>query len=1375
MKNNHSEKKCFHSIRTLAVGACSVMIGMAFLGGTVVSAEEVAETGADTSVVAAAEEKSRTADEAEIAGTHPVADEVEPALQSTPVRAENKAASTESEEALKTENETESTATVEAEKSEKEAITPIPVEESGDIPKDELPFPEEAQLRPKEVKFDSWADLLNWQPDAREDDALNRGSVPLVERHQGEIINPKASSEAKVQALSNMNSKAENHASVGGEEFKAYAFDYWQYVDSMVFWDGLVPTPDVIDAAHRNGVPIYGSLFFNWSSSQEDQDRLAEAMQQDESGAFPVARKLVDLAKYYGYDGYFINQETAGQKVYELPEKIRDFMVYIKEYGESVGHPIKVSWYDSMTNSGSRHYVNGVSNVNDYYIKPVDGKTPADTVFANFNWSQDINDTTVEHMKSLGRNPFDVFAGFELQQGGSYHSNINWDALIDKDTGKLRLSLGLFSPDTITSLGKTGEDYHENENIFWTGYQGNPTGNKPADKQWYGIANVIADKTPIVGRTFHTSFNTGHGKKWFVDGKVSKDSEWNYRSVSGILPTWRWWVTTDGTPLDIHYDFDDAYNGGNSLAFKGKIERATKQDVMLYSTKLEPTATSKLRLTYQGGEGAIVKVGLATTPDYKNVELYTLSTASSTGWKTEVFDLAKLTGKTIYGIKLAFEYDRAVEDYSFKLGELSIAEKETAPATPTEIKVKAKVIKNAQDAEAILQFKGNTDADYYEVYAEVGNEWKLLTGSSSTTIYIPKLSRDTQDTGTTQRLKIVSVGKNGIRSEAGIADFDWGLTVRDTTLPRQAAPNVVLGAIVTGTSYPQNGGNEGPESMLNGTITSLSDKWCISDTTASVDIKLTLPRTIVRWVVDHAGAGGESVNDGLMNTKDFDLYYKDENGEWQLAKAVRGNKAHTSDILLDQPITAQEWRLHVITADNGTPWKAIRIYNWKMYEKLDTETPNIPMNHALARDLGNNHIQLGFKDVPAHTTIRVYDSNEASEPIAVARTDQKGNLILAPIAFDKRPSVLYYRAQAENMDVSNLLAVLVPKEETKIKTVNWETPVMKRVYQTGEALSLAGSSLRVAYDSGEADKIIPLTYPGVTVQPISTNQYGEQRLAVQYLGHLLASPLTVYVLQSALPATEVVGLEVTRFPKAEYMLGEDLFLEDGRFKVWTADNQSYERALTDEGVVVTGYNKNQVGEQVLTLSYKGASTQYRVQVLPQPRVENPTPQPRPDTPPGDDGNKEKGVSTVRPPEVEKDQGVAIQGHNRLPIVTQVVHQGQTVSPKQETRVAHSPQTSSEKAAKSETKVEKKDEATKAISSYDNKSKKVEKSSGSSSAAKKEKTPTSSPDTIKAARTKERKAASKNDSGPIVAGLALIATMIGTLYYFVMKHRKKESK
>ena len=71
----------------------------------------------------------------------------------------------------------------------------------------DLPTNEEKQLRPKEVKFDTWDDLLKWEPGKRVDDDMNRASVPLASRFQGKQINEQANPEAKIQALSNMNSK----------------------------------------------------------------------------------------------------------------------------------------------------------------------------------------------------------------------------------------------------------------------------------------------------------------------------------------------------------------------------------------------------------------------------------------------------------------------------------------------------------------------------------------------------------------------------------------------------------------------------------------------------------------------------------------------------------------------------------------------------------------------------------------------------------------------------------------------------------------------------------------------------------------------------------------------------------------------------------------------------------------------------------------------------------------------------------------------------------------------------------------------------------------------------------------------------------------
>ena len=1197
MKDLFFEKRCRYSIRKLSIGACSLMIGSALFASPAL-AEQIAvpEAVANTSAQATSASETASPDTAVIEKQlekteNKVAEQ--PISENTPAIADLVNEKEEAKPALATDKE-----------GVKPEEAPQVVDNKADKPSlADVPKNEEKSLRPKEIKFDTWDDLLKWEPGAREDDPINRSSVELAKRHRGQLVNEKASRRAKVQALANTNSKAKDHASVGGEEFKAYAFDYWQYLDSMVFWEGLVPTPDVIDAGHRNGVPVYGTLFFNWSNSIADQEKFAAALKQDEDGTFPIARKLVDLAKYYGFDGYFINQETTGDLVAPLGEKMRQFMLYTKEYAAKVNHPIKYAWYDAMTYKYGRYHEDGLGDYNYQFMQKEGDKVPADQFFANFNWNKEKNDHSVEMAKWLERSQYDVFAGLELQQGGSYKTKVKWDALLD-EKGKLRLSLGLFAPDTITSLGKTGEDYHKNEDIFFTGYQGDPTAQKPGDKEWYGIANLVADRTPAVGRTFTTSFNTGHGRKWFVDGKVSKDSEWNYRSVSGVLPTWRWWQTSTGEKLRAEYDFTDAYNGGNSLKFSGDVAGKTDQDVNLYSTKLEVTENTKLRVAHKGGKGSKVYMAFSTTPDYKFEDAKGWKELTlSDNWTNEEFDLSSLAGKTIYAVKLFFEHEGAVKDYQFNLGQLTITDNDQAPQAPTGLSVVKQSLKNAQEAEAVVQFTGNQDADFYEVYEKDGDNWRLLTGSSASTIYLPKVSRSANATGTTQELKVVAVGKNGLRSEAATASFNWGMTVQDTTLPRPLAENIVPGAKVIGSTFPNTEGGEGIEGMLNGTITSLSDKWSSGQLSGSVDIRLTQPRRVVRWVMDHAGAGGESVNDGLMNTKDFDLYYKDTDGEWKLAKEVRGNKAHVTDITLDKPITAQDWRLHVITSDNGTPWKAIRIYNWKMYETLDTESQNIPMAKVATRSLGNHQVQLGFSDVPAGATITVYDKAESQTPIATLKTETGGDLATAPLAFDKQPNLLYYRTQLPGKEISNTLAVAIPQDERKIKSVSLEKGPKKAVYKEGEKLDLRGGTLRVQYEGGQADELINLTHSGVTVSGYDAHQKGEQKLTVSYLGLPVTGDLKVQVTgQDEGKPKEIAGLYITQKPKTDYLVGDQLDLAEGRFGVLYDDETEETHGFTDQGVEITGYDAQKTGRQNLTLHYKGHTAEFDVLVSPKAAV-----------------------------------------------------------------------------------------------------------------------------------------------------------------------------
>ncbi|MDK7101975.1 G5 domain-containing protein [Streptococcus mitis] len=1226
MKNPFFERRCRYSIRKLSVGACSLMIGAVLFAGPAL-AEETAvpeNSGANTALVSGESEHPTSEADKQHEGEHARENKPEKAegvatASETASPVSNEAATTETAEAVSVAKPEEKPSEVAAEtpsaeakpKSDKETEAKPEAVSQGDESKPaaanktekevqpDVPKSTEKTLKPKEIKFNSWEDLLKWEPGAREDDAINRGSVALASRRTGHLVNEKASKEAKVQALSNTNSKAKDHASVGGEEFKAYAFDYWQYLDSMVFWEGLVPTPDIIDAGHRNGVPVYGTLFFNWSNSIADQEKFAEALKQDPDGSFPIARKLVDMAKYYGYDGYFINQETTGNLVEPLGEKMRQFMLYTKEYAAKVNHPIKYSWYDAMTYNYGRYHQDGLGEYNYQFMQPEGDKVPADNFFANFNWDKAKNDYTIATANWIGRNPYDVFAGLELQQGGSYKTKVKWNDILDEN-GKLRLSLGLFAPDTITSLGKTGEDYHKNEDIFFTGYQGDPTGQKPGDKDWYGIANLVADRTPAVGNTFTTSFNTGHGRKWFVDGKVSKDSEWNYRSVSGVLPTWRWWQKSTGDKLKASYDFEDAYNGGTSLKFAGDLSGATKQDVNLYSTRLKVTDTTKLHVAHKGGKGTKVYVEFATKKDYTyGDEAARKELTVSDNWTTDDFDLSALAGKTIYGIKLYFENDKDLKGYQFNLGQLTISNHQDAPQAPTTVAVAKQVLKNAQEAEAVVQFKGNKDADFYEVYEKDGDSWKLLTGSSSTTIYLPKVSRSASAQGTTQELKVVAVGKNGVRSEAATTTFDWGMTVKDTSLPKPLAENIVPGATVIDSTFPKTEGGEGIEGMLNGTITSLSDKWSSGQLSGSVDIRLTQPRTVVRWVMDHAGAGGESVNDGLMNTKDFDLYYKDADGQWKLAKEVRGNKAHVTDITLDKPITAQDWRLNVVTSDNGTPWKAIRIYNWKMYETLDTESVNIPMAKAAARSLGNNKVQVGFADVPAGATITVYDNPNSQTPLATLKSEVGGDLASAPLDLTNQSGLLYYRTQLPGKEISNVLAVSVPKDDRRIKSVSLETRPKKTSYVEGEDLDLRGGVLRVQYEGGAEDELIRLTHAGVSVSGFDTHYKGEQNLTLQYLGQPVHANLSVTVTSQdeASPKT-ILEIEVSQEPRKDYLVGDSLDLSEGRFAVAYSNDTMEEHSFTDEGVEISGYDAQKTGRQTLKLRYQGHEVNFDVLVSP---------------------------------------------------------------------------------------------------------------------------------------------------------------------------------
>ena len=171
------------------------------------------------------------------------------------------------------------------------------------------------------------------------------------------------------------------------------------------------------------------------------------------------------------------------------------------------------------------------------------------------------------------------------------------------------------------------------------------------------MSRFFADKTPILSTPFVTSFNSGHGVGYYVNGELSRDNEWSYQSVQDVMPTWTWIIDSGGSKLDGGYDFTDAYNGGTSIQFYGDLDANKANDIMLYSTDVAVTDGMTLSLTAKNDDGKarlVAYYGDDSTASYEECETvaYDLTASEADTWTTTVVDISDHAGKTLYALSL---------------------------------------------------------------------------------------------------------------------------------------------------------------------------------------------------------------------------------------------------------------------------------------------------------------------------------------------------------------------------------------------------------------------------------------------------------------------------------------------------------------------------------------------------------------------------------------------------------------------------------------------------------------------------------------------------------------------------------------------------
>jgi hypothetical protein len=136
--------------------------------------------------------------------------------------------------------------------------------------------------------------------------------------------------------------------------------------------------------------------------------------------------------------------------------------------------------------------------------------------------------------------------------------------------------------------------------------------------------------------------------------------------------------------------------------------------------------------------------------------------------------------------------------------------------------------------------------------------------------------------------------------------------------------DLALNQTATG-STPCNA-NEPPSKAVNGSFSGgLDDKWCSSAANPFLTVDLGTSRTVSRFVVEHAGAGGESLN---LNTVAFNIQVSSDGANFNTVVTVANNQDSitTHDIA---PTSARYVRLNI--TDPSQADSNARIYEFQVF------------------------------------------------------------------------------------------------------------------------------------------------------------------------------------------------------------------------------------------------------------------------------------------------------------------------------------------------------------------------------------------------------------------------------------------------------------
>ena len=481
-------------------------------------------------------------------------------------------------------------------------------------------------------------------------------------------------------------------------QFNLYNFTHWAYIDKLVWFGGTasqtiqLPSSPWVNAAHKNGVKVFGNVFFAPTAFGGSTTTLTNFLEQDISGNFVAVPRMIAMMQYYNFDGWFINEETATNATTAL--LMQDFVQELTTQAEVLGK--EVMWYDAMRLTGNVGWQNRLTALNSPFVQDdqdVNGTFEtrvSSSIFINFSWNGTVFPTASRTRANLiGRSSFDVFTGVDIWPGRNQSNfEINGNAFmtnLHENATTPFTSLGIFAPNCIynnavySNFNNDPSDFasfYSAENRMFGGDDSNPG---IVDAIGFkGLSNWIPETSVISSLPFQTDFCTGHGTKKFSSGIQTSSDSWHNMNDQSILPTWQFAFSPAGI-LTAEWDFDDAYNKGNSLKIKGSLPANIYVDMTVYKTSLTTTnGAISIDLMFKSianNPNLKVLVVYADEPNQK-YELPVTDGISVNGWKFgETFGLSpNFPNREIASIGLRFESITDIPNYEINIGEIRIGE-----------------------------------------------------------------------------------------------------------------------------------------------------------------------------------------------------------------------------------------------------------------------------------------------------------------------------------------------------------------------------------------------------------------------------------------------------------------------------------------------------------------------------------------------------------------------------------------------------------------------------------------------------------------------------------------------------------------------------